>query len=421
MNTRSHDYEASLVLSLLLDQTKIPQCDLSADEFGNRQYAEVYSAITALSDRGDVVDLLTVSQYLHAQTGRNWLPTIKELSAGINTTRNIEHYTQIVRKEHEHRKAAAIGQHLAANADGDGAIDTAIRDLMALSLPGRRRQHNMNSTLKIAVNELDAAYNGERKSISTGLIDLDDKLGGLHNGDLVVIGARPAMGKTALLLNMALAASAGGHGVGLFSGEQDIIQMGQRLLSIQGKVPVMRMRNGKLLDEDWPKVSAAVASMKDRKFITDDTPSPSLSHVVRSARSWKYGGGVDVIFLDYLQRMHTDGKQKRFEAVGENVRGLKNLARELNIPIVVLAQVNRTVESKADKRPNMGDLADSSEIEKEADQIFMLYRDEVYNPNTEHKGLAEILVEKNRHGPTGFIRVIWRGECLRFENLGRVA
>lgn len=421
MSDYIQDYESCLLLTLLTNPDQIPLCDLSPDEFSSTNMAEIYRAIESLNNQGLQVDLIQAADYLRKTTDRDWFPMLAGIAKAIHTTSDVVGYAAIVRRANERRKAAYIGQTLAGDANLDGAIDTAIRDLMALSLPGARRQYDMKTTLKLSMTEIEAAHEGLRKGISTGLVDLDSKLGGLHNGDLVVIGARPAMGKTAFLLNMALAASAQGHSVGVFSGEQDIIQMGQRLLAIQGRVPIMRMRNGDMKEEDFPKLSAAVHALKDRNFITDDTPSPSLSHVVRSARSWKYGSGIGVLFIDYLQRMDTDKTQKRFDAVGDNVRGLKNLARELNIPVVVLAQVGRQVEKRDDKRPGMGDLSDSSEIEKEADQIFMLYRDEVYNEDTSEIGIAEILIDKNRHGPTGYIKAIWRGEVLRFENMARAA
>lgn len=414
-----HSYEAGVILKLLLDATAIPQCDLNPVEFDNANYREIYQAIQALSNRGETVDPVVVADYLFATTNQNWLPMLAQLRDVISLPADVAQYCQIIRRNNESRKACEIGQRLMDRASAEGTIDNAIRDLMAITLPNRRHQFEMGATLKLAVAELDAAHNGERQSISTGLMDLDEKLGGFHNGDLVVIGARPSMGKTALLLNMALAASGKGHPVGMFSGEQDVVQMGQRLLAIQGRIPVMRMRNGGLIEEDWQKLNVATHQLKDRQFQTDDTASPSLTHIVRHARSWCYGHNTKILFIDYLQRMDTDKRAKRYEAVGENVRGLKNLARELNIPVVVLAQVNREVEKRADKRPGMGDLSDSSEIEKEADQIFMLYRDEVYNQETKEPGIAEILIDKNRHGPTGFVRCIWRGECMRFENMMR--
>jgi replicative DNA helicase len=244
-------------------------------------------------------------------------------------------------------------------------------------------------------------------------------LGGLHGGDLVIVGARPAMGKTALMLNMAASALMAGFPVGVFSGEQGVSQITQRLIAIQGRIPVMRMRNGSLIGEDWSKLSAAVASLKDRGMYIFDKPAPTLSDIVRRARSWHYNHGIKAIYLDYLQRVKITTKAPRHEAIGEIAAGLKELARELNIPVIALAQVNREVEKRVNKRPFMGDLKDSGTIEQEADQIFMLYRDEVYNEETKDKGLAEINIEKNRHGSTGRVDLAWRGEYLRFENLMR--
>lgn len=414
-------YEAGLIARLLVTSSTIQLCDLSPAEFSNEQLRTVYEAILALSNRNDVVDLITVADELFAQTNQNWLGFLGDLMRETQATSNVPVYCAAIRRANESRKAVEIGQELCDRAMVDGAIDNAIRDLMALSLPNKRHQYSMDPALKLALEDIEATFNGERTGLPTGLADLDEKLGGMHGGDLIVIGARPAMGKTAFLLNLSLAISRSGVGVGLFSGEQDVSQMTQRMIAIEGHLSIMRMRNGKMLDGDWPMLSAAIGSLKGRPLWIDDLASPSLSYIVRHARAWKHQHGVGAICLDYLQRMSCDSRMKRHEAVGENVRGLKNLARELGVPVVVLAQVSRDVEKRTDKRPGMGDLSDSSEIEKEADQVFMLYRDEVYNPESADKGIAEILIDKNRHGPTGFVRAVWRGECLRFENLSRAA
>jgi replicative DNA helicase len=317
------------------------------------------------------------------------------------------------------RKARLIGAQLIEGAAGEGTIDAAIRDLMTLALPAQKFDYNLNAAIKLAIDEIDEACEGKAPGLTTGLADLDKMLGGLHGGDLVIVGARPAMGKTALMLNMAASALMAGFPVGVFSGEQGVSQITQRLIAIQGRIPVMRMRNGSLIGEDWSKLSAAVASLKDRGMYIFDKPAPTLSDIVRRARSWHYNHGIKAIYLDYLQRVKITTKAPRHEAIGEIAAGLKELARELNIPVIALAQVNREVEKRVNKRPFMGDLKDSGTIEQEADQIFMLYRDEVYNEETKDKGLAEINIEKNRHGSTGRVDLAWRGEYLRFENLMR--
>lgn len=412
-------YQESVVISTILSSPhRLRECNLSPSEFGNETLAEVYSAMVDLDNRGESVDIFTVGQFLDQKTGRPWFDTLVEITKGGHSTSDLSKYSDYVRTASEWRKAREIGATLANSQISSSVVDDAIRDLMALTVKKTRHQFTMNSAMKLALADLEEAHQGKRTGVSTGLADLDAKLGGLHAGDLIIIGARPAMGKTAMMLNVALAASES-VGVGIFSGEQDISQIVQRMIAIKGRVPVMRMRNGDMIDEDWGKITASVTSMKDRNIVFDDTPSPSLAHVFRNARQWAYQSNIGVLMIDYLQRMECDKRVKRFEGVGENVRGLKNLARELGIPVVVLAQVGRDVDKRNDKRPGMGDLSDSSEIEKEADQIFLLYRDEVYNEDTMDKGVVEILIDKNRHGPTGYVKAIWRGECMRFDNMAR--
>lgn len=414
-------YEAGIIVRLMTESSAIQECDLEPHEFSNEQLRTVYDAILTLRNRGDVIDWMTVSDYLFTMTNQNWGLFLAELIKDTPATRNMALYCACVRKANETRKAVEVAQILLERANAEGAIDNAIRDLMAISLPNKRHQYNMSTALKMALDDLEARSEGTKRGLPTGLIDLDEKLGGLHGGDLIVIGARPAMGKTALALNMALAVLDQGTPVGLFSGEQDVVQMTERMIAITGRIPIMRMRNGKMLDEDWMRLNIAGTRLKDLPLWVDDLESPSLNYIIRHSRAWRHQHGIGAIFLDYLQRMDWDRRLKRHEAVGENVRGLKNLARELDIPVVVLAQVNRDVERRTDKRPSMGDLADSSEIEKEADQVFLLYRDEVYNDDTSEPGICEILIDKNRHGPTGFVKTVWRGEYLRFENLARAA
>jgi len=411
-----HSYEAGILVRLLTDPSAIPQCDLTPTEFDNRQYREVYEAIEALSNRGDAVDWLSAASYISEQGGPDYHSVLAALLKDTPSTTQLPMYVNAVRKANEMRKAAQIGSKLVQGAAGEGAVDDAIRELLTLSMPVQKFDYTMNAALKIAVDDIDEAFEGRTPGITTGLIDLDSMLGGLHAGDLIVIGARPSMGKTALMLNMSAAALMAGSPVGVFSGEQGVSQITQRLIAIQGRVPVMRMRNGKLIDEDWPKISSAVSQLKDKNFQIFDKPAPTLSDIVRRARSWHYNHGIKAIYIDYLQRIKVDKRAPRHEAVGEIAAGLKELARELNIPVITLAQVNREVEKRVNKRPFMGDLKDSGTIEQEADQIFMLYRDEVYNEESQDKGKAEINIEKNRHGSTGRVDVIWRGEYLRFEN-----
>lgn len=414
-----YGYESGLLLKILLEPSTLMSVDLAPEEFSNENYRMVYRAILDLTNEGRIVDFGPVVERLTQQAPGNWLHFVSSMAAEAQPPTSVTASVEAIRRIHQSTRAITVAARLSERSAMPGAVDDAIRDLMGLTQTKSRHEHTMSSALKLALADIEEAVEGRRRGLPTGLKDLDEKLGGLHGGDLIVIGARPAMGKTALMLNMLLASTRHGTPVGVFTSEQDASQAAQRMIAIEGKVPLVAMRNGKLGDSDWSSVSAAVQTMNKYSVQLDDTGSPSLSHIVRTARRWKHTHGTGALFIDYLQRMDCESGKKRFESVGDNVRGLKTLAKELDIPVVVLSQVGRQVESRQDKRPNMGDLSDSSEVEKEADQVFMLYRDEVYNEDTPDKGIAEILIEKNRHGPTGYIRVSWRGEFLRFDDLAR--
>ena len=271
--------------------------------------------------------------------------------------------------------------------------------------------------IKAVNRELIAAVErgGPQYGVPSGLAKLDKILLGFHPGDLVVIGARPSQGKTALLLNMADAANVP---CGIVSAEQAAMQILQRMVAIRSGVSAERIRAGELHDQDWPHLTEAAASLHATNTWIFDRGAPSITDVQRTARRWANGHGIKALYVDYIQRIRGgDPRAPRHERVGEVAQGLKDIARELGIPVIALAQVSREVEKRNDKRPLMGDLSDSSEIEKEADQIVMLYRDEVYNHESSDRGTAELRIEKNRHGRIGFVRCAWLAESMRFRDL----
>jgi replicative DNA helicase len=320
------------------------------------------------------------------------------------------------------REARRIAMDLAEAAARreDGAIDGAVAALMALHAEDRECEHTAKSAMAAAWRQVEAAKaaGGVLVGIPTGLSDLDESLGGLHDSDLIVIGARPAMGKTGLLLGMTLAGSAGGP-VGLISGEQPHEQVGLRWMSTGG-VSVGKLRAGKVGD-DWSGLYAKVKEVSERNVRILDRSSPDIAEVMRVARRWKHQHGIRALYVDYLQKLEISGMgaAPKHERVGAVAKALKNLARDLRIPVVALAQVSRKVEERANQRPMMSDLADSSEIEKEADQIMTLWRDQS-NPNAEFAP-AEVNVVKNRHGNTGTVNCLWRGATTSFVNLDRNA
>lgn len=322
------------------------------------------------------------------------------------------------------REAKHIAAELSAAAGRreDGAVDAAVAALMALHAEDRDCEHTAKSAMAAAWRQVEAAKmaGGVLVGIPTGLEELDDTLGGLHDSDLIVVGARPAMGKTGLLLGMTLAGSGNGRAVGLISGEQPHEQVGLRWMSTGG-VSVGKLRAGHVPEESWGALYAKVKDTSGRNIRILDRSSPDIAEVIRVARRWKHQHGIRALYVDYLQKLEISGMgaAPKHERVGAVARALKNLARDLRIPVVALAQVSRKVEERANQRPMMGDLADSSEIEKEADQIMTLWRDTT-NPHAE-VAPAEINVVKNRHGNIGTVNCLWRGASTSFVNLDRAA
>lgn len=322
-----YGYESGLLLKILLEPSTLMSVDLAPEEFSRENYRAIYRAMLDLTNEGEVVDFGPVIERLNLTSPGNWLSFVTKMAADAQPPTSVGASVEAIRRIHQSARAITVASRLTERAAMPGAVDDAIRDLMALSQIKTRHEHTMSSALKLALADVEDAVEGKRRGIPTGLTDLDEKLGGLHAGDLVVIGARPAMGKTALMLNMVLAAVRHGTPAGVFTSEQDASQAAQRMIAIQGKVPLVSMRNGKMGDEDWSRLSAAVQTMNAFNVQIDDTGSPSLSHIVRTARRWKHTNGTGVLFLDYLQRMEREPGKRGFESVGDNVRGLKTLAK----------------------------------------------------------------------------------------------
>jgi replicative DNA helicase len=299
-------------------------------------------------------------------------------------------------------------------------IDSTIRELMALSASQRDFTCHQLEAAQEAIAEMMKASEGQLSGISSGIKDIDEMLGGFHDGDFVVIGARPAMGKTALMLNLSAAPE---QSVGVISGEQGRAQVGMRQLAINGNLSLHKMRTGGLENHEWERVTRTMAVMKDRPVWIYDKPRPSIDDVVRQARAWKFNQDIKILMVDYLQ-MLTGGNGESFRLkVGDIAAQLKCVARELEIPVVVLAQVNREVEKRPmggdgmGRMPYMADFAESGIIEQECDVGMTLYRPEVYEDLPNYRGLAYVNVCKNRHGPVGFKPISWRGEYLQFGDL----
>lgn len=415
-HTETHQPERQVIGSLLRDSSRLNEVDLIPEDFEDATCARIYHAILDLHAEREVIDPVTVGQHLHDVTGRLWLPIIGEIARSAFAPKNAQAYADIVRRESQRRQAIAAVEQLKATIarDGDQAIDEAVRKLMALSATRRRFEHSGLQCVTAAIDYLDEVReSGGLVGVSTGLVDLDSKLGGLHKTDLIVIAARPSMGKTAFMLNLA---NRCGVPCGIMSSEQASEQIGSRLIAINGKVSAHRMRTGKTHDDEWPRITGTIALMQNRAMWINDRPAPTIDEVIRQARKWAHENAIKILFVDYLQRIRGDKRLPKHERVGDCCLALKELGRELEIPVVVLAQINRNVEARENKRPGVADLKDSGEIEQEADQVLMLYRDEVYNPQTHTPGICEVIVGKNRHGPCGVIKLVWQPEYMVFES-----
>lgn len=411
--------EAAVLGALMLggEQAMARVGALRPEHFAERRNRRLFELLREMSREAMPVDAITVAEYLerrYPKQAGELSAYVLGLAAGTPGAASVSAYAELMIRRWSDRRVREIASSLL---EDPAATEQAIRDLMALHSQDVNREWTMKAAVKEAWEDICEAWQGGGKlrGVTTGIAELDDATGGLHRGDLVVIGARPAMGKTALLLSMCRAASA--HPRGLISAEQSAGQIGQRALSMVSHVPVSHLRAGRL-DGEFERLSPAVAKLAVDDCVIYDKPAPTLTEVIRTARRWKLDRNIDALYVDYLQRIkHGSDKMPRWERVGEIAEGLKELARELDIPVVTLAQVNRAVDERGNKRPGMGDLADSSAIEKEADLILMLYREEVYNPETQDKGIAELILEKNRHGGIGKFRVAFNAPIVTFAGL----
>lgn len=390
---------------------------LSADHFTTALHRRLWNALRDRILAGEPADAYTVMELLPDDA-----VAIMSLADSTITASTVPTYVAIVRDNWRRREASAIAQRLQASMrDGEAsAIDTAIGELLNLNASQTEHDFTGRQAMMAAWKQVQAAYEsgGKLPGITTGLEALDDILGGWHDSDLTFIGARPAMGKTALAIGLAEAAAASGAMTGVVSAEQPHEQIGLRRLSLAGNYSASQLRAGRITDEAWGTLNAGLTRSRDLPLRIYDRSALTLDELVGVGRKWKHSHGLQILFIDYAQRITVPGAD-RITEVATVARGLKNLARDLQIPVIALAQVKAAVEQRADRRPNAGDLANSDELTREADQVLMLYRDEVYNPDSPDKGIAEILIEKNRHGPVGFKRVAFLGETMRFADLAR--
>lgn len=403
-----------------------------AEDFYRKDHRLIFDAIGKLVEGGSPCDVVTLSEHLDGcgeleqVGGLPYLATLANETAGAANARA---YAKIIRERSTLRALISAGNEISGNAfatDGRSAsevLDDAERLVFEIAEKGSRGRRGFRSLKQIlpeAVDRIDLLHQseGEITGVSSGYNEFDKMTAGLQKGDLVIIAGRPSMGKTTLALNVAENAAIGSRvPTAIFSMEMPSQQLAFRMISSLGRVDQTHLRTGNFPDEDWSRINTAVQLMSDAPIFIDDTPSLSPTEIRARARRLHREHGLGMIVIDYLQLMQVEGsKENRATEISEISRGLKALAKELEVPVIALSQLNRSVEQRTDKRPVMSDLRESGAIEQDADLIVFIYREEVYNQDTPRKGIADIAIAKQRNGPIGDFPLTFVGRYTKFEN-----
>jgi replicative DNA helicase len=430
-----HNLEAeeSLVGAMLLSRDAIAAAleHVHAEDFFSPRNARIFGAIVSLYERGLPADPVTVAEEL-ARSGDPQAPSageLIELQVDTPSPGNAEAYARIVADLGVLRRLIGASSEIAKLAYESGEDVAAVVDraeAMIFEVAERRAKGNlasMRDLLGVALDRLEQLYErGESVTgVPTGFVDLDERLAGLQPANLVVVGARPSMGKTAFALGVAVhAAVSAGVPVLVFSLEMSHAELTQRLLAQVAGVDAMKLRTGRLADSDWPRITDAIGRLGEAPIFIDDTPNLTVMDLRARARRQMARSGLGLIVVDYLQLMASRTKaENRQVEVSEISRGLKILARELNVPVLALSQLSRGLEMRSDKRPVLADLRESGSIEQDADVVLFIYRDELYNPQSSAAGSAEVIIAKHRNGPTGTVQLAFISHYARFANIAR--
>lgn len=423
--------ERAVLGSILLQNEAVYTAleDLTPEDFYRPANQIIFRAVLELAQKSEPVDAVTLSGLLRTKSELEQvggLPGIVALGEAVATAANVRHYSNIVRKKSMLRKLITAGTEIAKSGyespEPEEAVDSA--EKLIFEIAKARSKQGITPVSKIVTEAFKRIEKlaEEKKAVTgvpTGIMDLDRKTAGLQPSDLVIVAGRPSMGKTAFALGMGLHASAIEHkAVAVFSLEMSKESLVMRMLCSEGRIDSAKLRGGFLGEEDWPKLARAAGRLSESPMFIDDTGSISVLELRAKCRRLKAEHALDLVIVDYLQLMRgSPNAQSREQEISEISRGLKTLAKELSVPVVALSQLNRSVEQRVDKRPGLSDLRESGAIEQDADVIMFVYRDEVYNPETEDRGVAEIIIGKQRNGPIGTARCRFFHEFTRFDNL----
>jgi replicative DNA helicase len=405
---------------------------LTAQDFYRADHRLIFEAAAAVSEQGKPIDVLTLSEHLERHgklEDAGGLAYLGTLARDTPSAVNLRAYAEIVRERALLRRLIEVGTGIATsafNSEGRSArelVDDAERHVFEIAeagAHGRSGLISVRSILPSVVDGIDRRFRSPDKitGVASGFSQIDQLTGGLQGGDLIIIAGRPSMGKTTLAVNIAENAAIGAAvPCAIFSMEMSAEQLSLRMISSLGRINQSNLRTGRLSDEDWPRIDSAMNQLSQAPIFIDETPALTPTELRARARRLKREHKLGLVVVDYLQLMHVPGtRENRATEISEISRTLKALARELSVPVIALSQLNRSVEQRVEKRPVMSDLRESGALEQDADVIFMIYREEVYEPSTARKGIADIIIAKQRNGPTGEVQLTFLGAFTKFEN-----
>lgn len=430
----STEAEQSVIGSMIMDRDAIITASemLTDEDFYNHQYAVLFDAMITLFNEGKPVDLITLQNRLK----ENDIPQeaislefIRDIIAAVPTSANVKYYASIVAEKATLRRLIKVTESITNECYLDKEkVETILEqtEKKVFDIIQNKGSGEFVSIKDIVIKSLEsiesaAKSKGSVTGIPTGFYDLDYKTAGLQPSDLILVAARPSMGKTAFVLNIAeYVAVKSGVTTAIFSLEMSKDQLVKRIISMNSKVDSQAIRSGELKDEDWVKLVESARMIGNSGLIIDDTPGISISELRSKCRKFKLENNLGLVIIDYLQLMSGSKKsESRQQEISDISRGLKALAREINAPVIALSQLSRAVEQRPDKRPMLSDLRESGAIEQDADVVMFIYRDDYYNRDSEEAGVSEIIIGKQRNGPTGTVKLAWLAQFTKFANLER--
>lgn len=430
-----HDVEAeqAVIGSMLTDKDSVISAveTLKDEDFYREDNKVIYGAIMNLYNRGEPVDIITLKDEL-VSLGKfeavGGLEYLAELPEKVPTTANVDKYIKIVEEKSMLRTLIKTANELIVlgydqTQEVEDIMDVAEKKIFnVMQRKNQKGYSSMKDILVESFTQLEELYNRKQHitGVPTGFTDLDYKTAGLHNSDLILVAARPAMGKSAFALNIAsYAAVKANVPVAIFSLEMSKEQMGNRILCSEAMVDSNKVRTGKIEDEDWAKLAMASGELSESQIFIDDTPGISIMEIRAKCRKMKLEKNIGLVVIDYLQLVQGSSKKggSREQEISEISRSLKILAKEINVPVIALSQLSRAPEQRPDHRPMLSDLRESGAIEQDADIVMFLYRDDYYNEDSEKKNIAEVIIAKHRAGSTGTVELLWLGNYTKFANI----